>query len=82
MSAGKLPKLSGPEACKLFCNKDGFTKVSHKKHAKLKKELEDGTVLVAIVPMHGNKDLSDKILKSIYESAGHTRESFLELLGK
>lgn len=57
--------------------------VSHKRgHAKLKKKLENGEVLITIVPMHGNKKIHEDLLVTIYKQAGHDRGSFLELVKK
>jgi predicted RNA binding protein YcfA (HicA-like mRNA interferase family) len=79
MGTQKLPILSGSDVCKALCNNDDFQRQSQNgSHIKLKKYLDEGRVLTAIVPNH--KELSKKVLKSIINQSGHTNESFLELV--
>jgi predicted RNA binding protein YcfA (HicA-like mRNA interferase family) len=78
MGTQKLPNLSGSKVIKALCS-DGFQPVRQKGgHVTLKKKLEDGMVLITVVPNHGN--IGKRLLKAIINQTGHNNKSFNELL--
>ncbi len=76
----KLPKNLKTRKIIKALKKDGFTEYPVKRgsHRKFKKK-ENNYVFIVMVPV-SSKPIGEKLLLSIIEQAGHTKESFLELL--
>ncbi len=79
MASPKLPVLPARKVIKALI-KDGFVeqRATRGSHRKFKKTV-DNYVFVTLVPIN-EKYIARRLLLTIIKQAGHTKESFLELL--
>ena len=80
MSQNKLPKLSGHELLKFFCNRLGCTPTRQAGSHVNVKGIINGKAVVFTIPLHN--ELDPGTLLAVLRSAGLSREEFLQIAGK